>query len=120
MDFVDLQQEFQQLRQRFEQNMNSKNYHIDTTRSIDFIKNAEQLEILKMEEKNRIEMGFYRCELEFRNQEKELEIQRQRLQVELQCIIHYRKVMSFNRSCLQAHAGFFRLLMKGIFYPYVL
>ena len=33
---------------------------------------------------------------------------------------HYRKVRSSNTSCLEAHAGFFRLLMKGIFDPYVL
>ena len=32
----------------------------------------------------------------------------------------YRKVASSNMSCLKAHAGFFRLLMKGIFDPYVL
>ena len=32
----------------------------------------------------------------------------------------YRKVASSNTSCLEAHASFFRLLMKGIFYPYVL
>ena len=32
----------------------------------------------------------------------------------------YRKVASSNTSCLEAHAGFFRLLMKGIFDPYVL
>ena len=32
----------------------------------------------------------------------------------------YRKVASSNTSCLEAHAGFFRLLMKGIFNPYVL
>ena len=31
----------------------------------------------------------------------------------------YRKVVSFNTSCLEAHAGFFRLLIKGIFGPYV-
>ena len=30
----------------------------------------------------------------------------------------YRKVASANTSCLEAHAGFFRLLMKGIFDPY--
>ena len=27
----------------------------------------------------------------------------------------YRKVASFNTSCLDEHAGFFKLLMKGIF-----
>jgi DNA-binding CsgD family transcriptional regulator len=32
----------------------------------------------------------------------------------------YRKVERSNRSHLEAHAGFFRLLMKGIFDPYVL
>ena len=32
----------------------------------------------------------------------------------------YRKVTSTNPSHLEAHAGFFRLLMKGIFDPYVL
>ena len=32
----------------------------------------------------------------------------------------YRKVTSSNTSCLEAHAGFFRLLMKGIFDLYVL
>ena len=34
--------------------------------------------------------------------------------------IVYRKVVSSNTSCLEAHAGFFRLLMKGIFDPYAL
>ena len=29
--------------------------------------------------------------------------------------ITYRKVASFNTSCLEAHPGFFRLLMKGFF-----
>ena len=32
----------------------------------------------------------------------------------------YRKVASSKMSRLEVHAGFFRLLMKGIFYPYVL
>ena len=32
----------------------------------------------------------------------------------------YRNVASSNTSRLEAHAGFFRLLMKVIFYPYVL
>ena len=32
----------------------------------------------------------------------------------------YRKVTSSNTSHLDAQAGFFRLLMKGIFDPYVL
>ena len=32
----------------------------------------------------------------------------------------YCKVVSYNMSHLEAHAGFFRLLMKGIFDPYVL
>ena len=31
----------------------------------------------------------------------------------------YHKVESSNMSCLEAHVGFFRLLMKGIFGPYV-
>ena len=34
--------------------------------------------------------------------------------------ITYRKVVSSNTSRLDAHAGFFRLLVKGIFNPYVL
>ena len=32
----------------------------------------------------------------------------------------FHKVASSNTSRLEAHAGFFRLLMKGIFDPYVL
>ena len=32
----------------------------------------------------------------------------------------YRKVASSNTFCLEAHAGFFRLLIKGIFDPNVL
>ena len=32
----------------------------------------------------------------------------------------YRKILSSNTSRLEAHVGFFRLLMKGIFGPYVL
>jgi hypothetical protein len=32
----------------------------------------------------------------------------------------YRKIASSNTSRLEAHVGFFRLLMKGIFGPYVL
>ena len=32
----------------------------------------------------------------------------------------YRKVASSNKSRLEAHVGFFRLLMKGIVDPYVL
>ena len=32
----------------------------------------------------------------------------------------YRKIASSNTSCLEAHVGFFKLLMKGIFGPYVL
>ena len=32
----------------------------------------------------------------------------------------YRKVVSSNMSCLEAHEVFFRLLMKGIIDPYVL
>ena len=34
--------------------------------------------------------------------------------------ITYCKVASPNTSCLEAHAGLFRLLMKGILDPYVL
>ena len=34
--------------------------------------------------------------------------------------IKYPKVTSSNTSRLEAHAGFFRLLMKGIFDPYLL
>ena len=34
--------------------------------------------------------------------------------------LEYRKVASSNTSCLEAHAGFFRSLMKGIFDPYTL
>ena len=33
---------------------------------------------------------------------------------------YYCKVVSSNSSRLEAHEGFFRLLMKGIFDPYVL
>ena len=32
----------------------------------------------------------------------------------------YRKVKSYNMCRLEAHAGFFRLLMKGILDPYLL
>ena len=32
----------------------------------------------------------------------------------------YRKIISSNTSCLEAHECLFRLLMKGIFDPYVL
>ena len=32
----------------------------------------------------------------------------------------YRKVAHSNKSHLEAHAGFFRLLIRGIFDPYVL
>ena len=35
-------------------------------------------------------------------------------------IVDYRKVKSSNTSCLEAHAGFFRLLIKGKFDLYVL
>ena len=31
----------------------------------------------------------------------------------------YRKVASSNKSLLETHAGFFRLLMKGMFDPYI-
>ena len=34
--------------------------------------------------------------------------------------LRYRKIASSNTSRLEAHIGFFRLLMKGIFGPYVL
>ena len=41
--------------------------------------------------------------------------------VELSCskidYINYRKVVNSNTPCLEAHAGFFRLIMKGIFDP---
>ena len=40
--------------------------------------------------------------------------------IELQDDDEYRKVASSNTSRLEAHAGFFRTLMKGIFDPYVL
>ena len=42
------------------------------------------------------------------------------LKVENVKIFIYRKVASSNMSRLEAHTGFFRLLMKGIFDPYVL
>ena len=32
----------------------------------------------------------------------------------------YRKIASSNMSCLEAHVGFFRCPIKGIFGPYVL
>ena len=35
-------------------------------------------------------------------------------------LVVYRIITSSNTSCLEAHAGFFILLMKGIFDPYVL
>ena len=35
-------------------------------------------------------------------------------------LLDYRKVVSSNTSRLEAHEGFFKLLMKGIFDPYVL
>ena len=34
--------------------------------------------------------------------------------------VYYRKVGSSNTSHLEAHTGFYRLLKKGIFNPYVL
>ena len=34
--------------------------------------------------------------------------------------MYYRKITSSNTSRLEAHVGLFRLLMKGIFGPYVL
>ena len=39
---------------------------------------------------------------------------------ELCAVIEYRKIASSNTSRLEAHAGFFRLFMKGVFGPYVL
>ena len=36
------------------------------------------------------------------------------------CVCTYCKIASSNNSCLEAHASFFRLLMKVIFDPYVL
>ena len=44
------------------------------------------------------------------------------LQVEILCegANIYRKVAISNTSHLEAHAGFSGLLMKGIFYPYIL
>ena len=35
-------------------------------------------------------------------------------------LYRYRKIASSNTSRLEAHVGFFRLLMKGIFGPYVM
>ena len=40
--------------------------------------------------------------------------------MKLQIGYKYRKVASTKTSCLQAHAGLFRLLMKGFFGPYEL
>ena len=40
--------------------------------------------------------------------------------VRIHVMFDYRKVASSNTSRLEAHVGFFRLLMKGIFDPYVL
>jgi hypothetical protein len=34
--------------------------------------------------------------------------------------LYYRKIASSNTSCLEAHVGFFRLLVKGIFGHYIL
>ena len=34
------------------------------------------------------------------------------------CVLVYRKVASSNASRLEAHAGFFKLLMNGIFDSY--
>ena len=45
---------------------------------------------------------------------------RQKYQNYQQKLGTYRKVASSNKSRLEANAGFFRLLMKGIFDPYVL
>ena len=50
-----------------------------------------------------------------------LERQKVTLMVFIKPNLHkYRKVVSSNTSRLEAHAGFFKLLMKGIFDPYVL
>ena len=38
--------------------------------------------------------------------------------LDLQAYFKYRKVASSNTSLLEAHAGFFTFLMKGIFDPY--
>ena len=48
------------------------------------------------------------CEIETKKEEK------------IEKVLEYRKIASFNTSRLEAHVGFFRLLMKGIFGPYVL
>ena len=41
--------------------------------------------------------------------------------VEINVYLHiYRKVASSNMSRFEAHAGFFRLFMKGIFDPYIM
>ena len=40
-----------------------------------------------------------------------------RILCQVEYIGTYRKVASSNMSCLEAHAGFFRLFMKGIFDP---
>ena len=43
-----------------------------------------------------------------------------RTPVEISNYMEYHKVASSNTSCLEAHTGFFRFLMSGIFYPFVL
>ena len=47
-------------------------------------------------------------------------IETEQKQSECKYCVTYCKVMSSNTSCLEAHAGFFTLLMKGIFDPFVL
>ena len=42
------------------------------------------------------------------------------LLLNFEILFRYHKIASSNTSCLEAHVGFFRLLMKGIFGPYVL
>jgi len=46
--------------------------------------------------------------------------QTKRFQKTIVELMEYRKVASSNTSRLEAHAGFFRLIMNGIFDPYVL
>ena len=44
----------------------------------------------------------------------------QLLLLNFEILFRYRKIASSNTSRLEAHVGFFRLLMKGIFGPNVL
>ena len=46
--------------------------------------------------------------------------QTKRFQKTIVELMEYRKVASSNTSRLEAHAGLFRLIMNGIFDPYVL